>query len=123
MARAERVVLRFLALAEAGKPTAHANGADTLAPTGEDFMRIGLMAHIPDQLIGGRVEHMVQGDGQLHHAEARTEMPAGLRYGINRLAAQIIRELLQLLRRHASAVSGRLHTVEHRSGRVGIHRS
>jgi hypothetical protein len=39
-------------------------------------MRIGLMAHIPDQPVMRGVEQIVQGDRQLNHAEACAQMLA-----------------------------------------------
>ena len=58
--------------------------AHALAPAGEDLVRIGLMADIPDQLVVGRVEDIVQRHGQLDHAEAGAQMPAGHRHDIDR---------------------------------------
>ena len=51
-----------------------------VAPPGQNFMGIGLMPHIPDQLIPRRVKHVMQRNRQFHHAKPRTQMPAGLRY-------------------------------------------
>ena len=46
--------------------------------SGQDFVDINLMAHVPDEFVLGRVEDAVQRDGQLDHAEVRAEMPAAL---------------------------------------------
>ena len=59
-------------------------------------MRIGLVADVPDQLVAGRVEHIVQRDGELDHAEPGAEMPAGHRNRGNRLGAQLVRQLAQV---------------------------
>ena len=45
--------------------------ADAVAPPGEDLVRIGLVADIPDQPVARRVEDVMQRDGQLDHAQAR----------------------------------------------------
>ena len=50
---------------------------DAVAPAGQDLVRIGLMADIPDQPVARRVEDVVQRDRQLDDAEAGAEMAAG----------------------------------------------
>ena len=96
MRGAERVVFALGALGEAGQAAALAQGADAVAPAGENLVRIGLMADVPDQPVARRVEHVVQRDGQLDHAEAGAEMAAGDRHGVDRLLAQFVGELAQL---------------------------
>ena len=59
MRRAEGIVLALAALGEARQPASAAQSANPLAPSGEDLVRIGLMANVPDQLVLGRVEHIV----------------------------------------------------------------
>ena len=54
-----------------------ANGADFVAAAGQNFMRVGLMADVPDQAIERRVIHVVQRHGQFHRAEARGKVTAG----------------------------------------------
>ena len=75
--RAERVIFAFAALGEAGQAAALPQGADPVAPAGDDLVRIGLVADIPDQPVFGRVEDIVDRHGQFDHAKARTQMPAG----------------------------------------------
>ena len=99
MAGAERVVFTLGALGEAGQAAALAYGADTVAPAGEDLVRIGLMADVPDQPVVRRIEHRVQRDGELDHAEAGAEMAAGLGDGVDGLSPQLVGELLELLGR------------------------
>ncbi len=41
-----------------------------------DLVRIGLVAHIPDQLVTGGVIHIVQGDRQLDRAQPGGEVAA-----------------------------------------------
>ena len=52
MRGAERVVFALGALGEAGQAAALAQRADAVAPAGEDLVRIGLMADVPDQPVG-----------------------------------------------------------------------
>ena len=65
------------ALGEAGKPAFLAQRADAVAAAGQDLVRIGLVADIPDQPVVRRVEDVVQRDRQLDDAEAGAEMAAG----------------------------------------------
>ena len=59
-------------------------------------MRIGLVADVPDQLVAGRVEHIVERHGQLDHAEPGAEVPAGRPNRGDRLGAQLVGQLAQL---------------------------
>ena len=73
------------------------------------------MADIPDQPVVGRVEHVVQRHRQLDHAEPGAEMAAGDRDGIDRLGAQLVRELAQAVLGQAPQVGRELDAVEQRS--------
>ena len=97
MRGAERVVFALGALGEAGQAAALAQGADAVAPPGEDLVRIGLVADVPDQLVVRRVEDVVQRHRQFDDAEAGAEMAAGLGDGVDRLGAQLVGQLPQLL--------------------------
>ena len=79
-------MLPRLRLVEARKTAALAQRADAVAAAGQDLVRIGLVADIPDQAVVGRVEYVMQGDGQLHHAEAGPEMAAGHSHRIDKLS-------------------------------------
>ena len=92
MRGAERVVFALRALGEAGQAAALAQRADAVAPPGQDLVRIGLMADVPDQPVARRVEDIMQRHGQFDDAEARAEMPARHRDRADRLGAQFIGE-------------------------------
>ena len=97
MARAERVVFAFGALAEARQAARLAQRADAVAPAGQDLVRVGLMADVPDQPVARRIEDMVQRDGQLDHAKPGAEMAAGDRNRGDQLLAELFGQLGQLL--------------------------
>ena len=40
-------------------------------------MGIGLMSHIPDDLISRQIKGQVQGNGQLYNTQVGSQMPAG----------------------------------------------
>src|SRR6516162_777534 len=115
MRGAERVIIAFAALGEAGKPAALAQRADARAPAGEDLVRVGLGADIPDQAVGRGVEHVVQRHGELDDTEAGTEMSAGGGDRVDGLGAQLVGELAQLRALEAPQVGGRLDAIKKRS--------
>ena len=53
MTRAESVIFAFRAFGEAGKTAARAQGANAVATTGQNLVRIGLMSDVPDDLSAG----------------------------------------------------------------------
>src|SRR3546814_17511499 len=76
MADAEGVVLALLALGERRHAVLVLDGVDRVAAAGEDLVRVGLVADVPEDAVVGGVVHRVQGDGQLAHAEAGPELTA-----------------------------------------------
>ncbi|MGY4607355.1 hypothetical protein ACVW16_005767 [Bradyrhizobium sp. USDA 4474] len=97
MRGAERIVVALGALGEAGQATAGAECADAVAPSGQDLVRVGLMADVPDQPVTRGIEDVVDRGGQLDHAEARAEVTAGHRDGVDGLLTQLVGDLANLL--------------------------
>jgi hypothetical protein len=93
---AERVVFAFGAFGKAGQAVAHAQGPDAIAAAGENLVGIGLVADIPDQSVFRGVEDVVQSDRQFDDAEARAQVPARDRHGIDCLGAQLVGDLPKL---------------------------
>ena len=112
MRGAERIVFALGALGETGKAAALAQRADAVAAAGEDLVRIGLMADVPDQPVGRRIENIMQRDRELDHAEAGAEMAAGDGDSVDGLAAQFVGDLPQLARFEAPEVFRGLDLVE-----------
>ena len=106
MSRAEGVVLAFLAAGEAGEAAALAQRSHARAPAGQDLVRIALVADVPDQLVARRVEDVVDGHGQLDHAQSRTEVPARRGDGTDHVMAHLVRHLAQLLGLQLAKVFG-----------------
>ena len=96
MGGAERIVIAFGALGEAGQPAAGAQRADAVAAAGQDLVRIGLMADVPDQAVARGVEDVMQGGGQFDDAEAGAEMAAGDRDRIDGFLTQLVGDLPDL---------------------------
>ena len=59
-------------------------------------MGIALVPDIEDETVVGRIENLVNGNGQFDHAKACAEMTAGDRDGIDELGAQFIGQLPQV---------------------------
>ena len=83
-------------LGEARQAAGLAQGPDAVAPAGEDLVRVGLVADVPDDAVVGGVEHVVQRHRQLDHPQPRAEMPARDRDRVDHLGAHRIRHRLQL---------------------------
>ena len=87
MGGAERVVFALGPAGEAREPPFLPQGADAAAAAGDDLVRVGLVADVPDQPVLRRVEDIVKGDGEFDDAEARAEMASGDGHGRDRLVA------------------------------------
>ena len=114
MGGAEGVVFALAALGEAGQATRLTQGADAVAAAGQDFVRIALVADVPDQDVLRGLEDVVQGDGQLDHAEAGAEVAAGDGDGVDGLGPQLVGELAQLGEVEIPRVGGELDLIEQR---------
>ena len=100
-----------------------AQRADAVAAAGDDLVRIGLVADVPDQPVARRVEHPVQRNGELDNAEAGAEVAAGHRYGVDRFLAQLGRELRKVGFFELAQILGRFDAIEKRRLRSAVHRA
>ena len=92
MGRTKRVVIGFAAFGEPAQPVFLAQSVHPVAAACQDFVRITLMPHIPDQLVARRVEDRVNGNGQFDHTQRRSKMPARFADGMYNFAADFIGE-------------------------------
>ena len=88
MRSAKSVVDAFFPPGKATQAALLAQGAHALVAAGQNFVRISLMAHIPDQSVFRGVVDIVQGDGELDGAQVRAEVTACLRNRLNQTLAQ-----------------------------------
>ncbi len=112
MAHTEVIVGALLPVRERGQAVFLADGAELLAASGQDLVRVGLVTHVPDQAVFGRVEDVVQGEGQFHHAKARAEMAPGLAYRPQQEGAQFARKRHQLVTAQRAQLLGRIDTIQ-----------
>ena len=119
MRRAEGVVFALRAPGEAGQAAGLAERADAVAPAGEDLVRIGLVADVPDQPVVRRVEDVVERHRQFDHAEPGAEMAAGDRDRRDRLLAELVGDLrAAAIRSSCRRSAGRRIGVEERRRRL-----
>ena len=102
---AKRVVLAFAALREPRNAAALAERVHAVAAACKNFVRVALMANIPDQPVMGRVKNIVQRHGQLDDAKRRAEMAAGFGDAFNGVPAEFVRESYQIRFRHLAEIS------------------
>src|SRR6476661_6711414 len=122
MRRAERVVFALAAPGEAAEAPALPKRPDAVAPPGDDLVRIGLVPDVPDQLVLGRVEHIMRGNGQLDYTEPGAEVPAGHRHRRDHLLAKLFGELRELLLVELAQVGRKLDRIQQRGFGAVTHR-
>ena len=69
MRRPKGVIDAFGPLGKTRNPALLPQTVHPVAPTCQDFVGIALVAHIPDQLVHGRIEHGMDRHRQFHHAQ------------------------------------------------------
>ena len=70
------------------------------------------MARVPDQLVAGRVEHPVQGDGELGRAKARADVTPGLLDRVDGVIADLAAEPDQLVTVESTEIGRALDALE-----------
>ena len=112
----EHVVRRFRASREAADPVELAQRPEPLEAAGQQLVRVGLVAGVPDDLVARRLEQPVQRDRQLHDAQRRAQVAARLRDGRDDRLADLERELGELDLGQAAQVGGSLEIRQDRHG-------
>ena len=93
MARHEGVVLALVRIRETTDTAELTVGGEAGSPSREDLMSVSLMAHVPDDLILRHVIHIMQCDGQLHDAEARSQVSRIMRELVDDETTQFVANL------------------------------
>ena len=100
------VVLALGAEHEAIEAAGLADGVKTVAAAGEDFVDVGLVAYVKEDLVVGRIEDRMQGQSELDHAEIGAEMAAGFGESLNEEFADFVGERGHLRGSEALYVGG-----------------
>eukprot|EP00959_Pyramimonas_sp_CCMP1952_P172941 3614032-Pyramimonas_sp.AAC.1 len=66
----EGIVLALRSLCEGGEAVGHAQRLHVRPPARQNLVGVRLVTHVPDDLVLGQVEHLVQRHRQLNHAQA-----------------------------------------------------
>jgi hypothetical protein len=80
---AEGVVLTLVALGEAGDATVLPQGGHRGAATAQDLVRVGLVTHVPDDPVTGRVEYVMQRQGEFHGPQIGGQVSTGPGDGVD----------------------------------------
>ena len=93
MTHTKGIKLTFRAFGKSGQTAFLTHSRQLFPASGKYFMGIGLMTHIPHQSVMGGIKYIMQGNGELNHAQASTKMAAAYAHGIQHKSAQFIGQL------------------------------
>lgn len=102
----EDIVWAFFRSGITGEATIRADSVEAGKAPGEELVRISLMASVPDEIVSGGIEDIVEGDGQLDSSEVGGEVAAGMRYVLDKEVTQLIAELRERFARESAQVGG-----------------
>jgi hypothetical protein len=117
VAGAHDVVLGLGDRAERGEPAVLADRPQLVAPPGQDLVRIGLVADIPQDPVARGVEQRMQRHRDLAGAEVRPEVAAYLPHRVDQQLAHLLRDLLQLVLGQPVEILRAVDAVEQAGGR------
>ena len=95
------------------------DGVHEAGAAGEDLVGIGLVAHVPHNVVERSVVDVVERNGELHHPEPRGKVPARLAHGVEEEAPHLLREHGEILHAELPEPGGISHLREERVG-LGI---
>jgi hypothetical protein len=93
----EDVILAFLSAQEPTQAAELANSREPLTPAANQFMRVSLMASVPNDPVLRRIENVVERKRQLDGAECRSKMATDLRHDGYDFFSHFPSELVQLV--------------------------
>ena len=83
------------ALQIAGHPVFLAQGVKAVVSTGDQFVGIGLVTHIPNHLVPIQVQGLVEGQGEFHHPQSGSQVTAAGAHHLKVTLADLASDLLQ----------------------------
>ena len=96
MTCSEWIIRAFTSVGEARQAALGANCAHSGPSTGQHLVDVCLVPNIKYDLVVWSVEHVVEGNGELYHPQAGTEMAASLGDGVDEVGTEFLAKLLQL---------------------------
>ena len=112
MAGAHDVVLGLEDRAERSEAAVLADGVELVAAPGQDLVRVGLVADVPEDLVARGVEQAVKGDGQLAGPEVGAEAATDVADRVDDQLVDLLGQLLELGIVEAVEVSGLVDSVQ-----------
>ena len=104
MSGAEGVVGALVPLGEAADAVPGAVLPESVAPSGQDLMGIGLVPDVEDHFVLGGIIHGVQGYDQFHRTQAGAQMSRILRAALHHILTDLRTKLLEFLRGQAPQI-------------------
>ena len=112
MGDVEGVVLALAPVREAGDSAPLAKGIEPVAPARENLVAIGLMAHVPDQLVAGGIVEVVKGHNEFRGAERGAQMTPGIGGDLDNFVPHLTDNLREFLFTDFLEIFGTIYTVE-----------
>ena len=78
-------------------------GVESLATAGEDFVSVGLVSYVPDDLVFRGVEHVMQCHGQFHHPQACPKVSSLFGDDVDNELTKLVGDVLKFLRLELAA--------------------
>ena len=112
MAGPEGIVLAFFSFAKSGNASELSEGGEAVPSSREHFVGVALVGDVPDDVIFGHVEYVVEGDGEFDDAEGGGEVASGFGDGFDELPSEFVSELFEFFQVQFVHVVGVLDAVE-----------
>ena len=96
MPRVKCVVGALRPLGKTADPSIRSQGMEPIPPSGDQFVRIGLVSHIPDNFVQRGIKHIMKGDGQLNRPKTGGQVSTGFGGGFNDLLSNFSGKIFEL---------------------------
>ena len=93
MARAKRVVFRFITPQKTTNAAVLFDRRQQIATSRENLMRVGLMAYVPNQAVVRRIERVMKRDCQFNGAERSSRMPTHTGHRFQNILPDLVGDL------------------------------
>ena len=112
MAHAKGVVFALVAARKARQAVQLAQRGHAFAPPGQDFVRVGLVPHIPNNAVFRCIEHIVQSHREFHRAQVGAQVSAGFGDVIEHALAHFVCHTVQVMTWQLAQVLWRIDGLE-----------
>ena len=95
MSRIKRITVTLFALRKSAHSAVFAKLIEPVLSAGQDLVRVGLMSHVPDDLVLRQIKGEMQRHRKLHNSQIRSQMTAVHTDLLNQKIAYLLRQLRQ----------------------------